>query len=756
MFFPDIELNYAEVLLANLSNTGPNSPGILSCHADRPPTQLTRAELRQRVATAALALQALDIGAESRVAVVAANHEDTVVSVLAAAALGAAIAMVAPDIGLPAMLERLNQVEPVMLICDQDSTLATVQPPLQGRIATLVQGLPSLRSIVLLADRPPEQSLGLPVYHFAALTAEQNDDAFIWHRFPFNHPLFVLFTSGTTGAPKCILHGAGGSLIEHLKEHRLHCDLRPGDKLFFQTSTAWMMWQWQLSALASGAEIVLNDAPVISPEMLWQIVAAHHVTVFGTSPSYIQLCEFVGYHPASQLAFPALRSVLSTGSILYDWQQDWLTRYVKALPIQSISGGSDIIGCFVLGSPIVPSYCAECQSRSLGLDVQALGAPMEGALAGIGELVCANPFPSRPLGFLNDPGGVRFHSAYFSQNPGFWTHGDLIAFMPEGSARLLGRSDGVMNIRGIRIGPAEIYHAIADIPEVQAALAVEQNREDIPGNARIVLIVRLRDGAMPTRQLFEHIARTISRRTSPAHVPAVIIDVPELPTTLTGKLSERSACDAVNGRLPANAASLRNAGCLAAIADHPALQSVPQSGEGREVLHREHSVVATLQTIWEMVLRRRPIDHEDDIFDMGGDSLAVISILQRVEKTFGIMLPVTAIFTARTIAAMAALIEAMERPEFSSLVLQKEGDDRPALFMIHGLGGTVIELVGLGRRIRYRGAVYAVQARGLTGSQPPNARVEDMARDYISAIRSIQPHGPYFLAGHSFGGTRRL
>ena len=375
-------MNYAEVLLANLSNTGPNSPAILSCHADRAPERLSRGELRQRVATAALALQALDIGAESRVAVVAANHEDTVVSVLAAAALGATIAMVAPDIGLPAMLERLNQVEPVMLICDQDSTLATVQPPLQERIATLVQGLPSLRSIVLLADRPPEQSLGLPVYHFAALTAEQNDDAFIWHRFPFNHPLFVLFTSGTTGAPKCILHGAGGSLIEHLKEHRLHCDLRPGDKLFFQTSTAWMMWQWQLSALASGAEIVLNDAPVISPEMLWQIVAAHHVTVFGTSPSYIQLCESVGYHPASQLAFPALRSVLSTGSILYDWQQDWLTRYVKALPIQSISGGSDIIGCFVLGSPIVPSYCAECQSRSLGLDVQALGAPMEGALAG--------------------------------------------------------------------------------------------------------------------------------------------------------------------------------------------------------------------------------------------------------------------------------------------------------------------------------------------------------------------------------------
>ncbi len=582
--------------------------------------------------------------------------------------------------------------------------------------------------------------------------AEQNAAAFMWHRLPFNHPLFVLFTSGTTGAPKCILHGAGGSLIEHLKEHRLHTDLGPGERLFFQTSTAWMMWQWQFSALASGVEIVLNDAPVSRPETLWQIVAAQNVTVFGTSPAYLQLCESVGYQPAAQLDFHALRAVLSTGSILHDRQQDWLTQHVKDLPIQSISGGSDIIGCFVLGNPLVPAYRAECQSRSLGLDVQAYTTEAAGLPTGAGELVCANPFPSRPLGFLNDPTGARFHDAYFAKIPGFWAHGDLILFTAQGSARLLGRSDGVMNIRGIRIGPAEIYNAIANIPEVQGALAVEQNFDDIPGNARIVLIVTLRTGISPTPALFDRIASTIARRTSPAHVPAIILDVPELPTTLTGKLSERSAHDAVNGRPLANAAALRNPGCVATIAAHPALRpSQPAVADPATIL-RKHSVAASLQVIWETVLHRALIDHDEDFFDLGGDSLAAICILTHVQETFGMNLPITIIFEARTIAAMAAMIEAAVRPAFSPLVRIKDGDAQPALFIIHGVGGTVIELVEMGRRIQYGGAVYAVQAHGLTGNEPPRARIEDMARDYISAIRDIQPHGPYCLAGYSLGG----
>jgi acetoacetyl-CoA synthetase len=751
-FFPDVTLNYADVLLTGVPNLAPDAPAIVVCHPDRPPYRLNRSDLRRRVAAAAMALQKLGIGPDSRIAVVARNDADAVVGVLAAAALGATIATAAPDISASATLERLSQVEPVMLLCHLSSPFVTVQRQLHERIAALVDGLPSLRSVVLLDDGAPQAKLSVPVFHLAELTAGEDADAFVWRRLPFNHPLFVLSTSGTTGRPKCIVHGAGGTLIEHIKEHRLHCDLGPGDRLFFQTSTAWMMWHWQLSALASGVEIVLNAGPVTGPEALWRIVADQAVTVFGTSPSYLQLCEALGYDPAEHPDFSSLRAVLSTGSILFDRQQDWLTRHVKDLPVQSISGGSDIIGCFVLGNPMVPAYSAECTSRSLGLDVQAFTTDEPGLPSGAGELICANPFPSRPLGFLNDPDGKRFHDAYFEKNPGVWTHGDLIQFTPQGSARLLGRCDGVMNIRGIRIGPAEIYHAIADIAELRASLAVEQSVDDISGNARIVLIVVLRDGILPEQSLFDRIARTIGRRASPVHVPAVIIDVPDLPMTHTGKLSERSAHDAVNGRPAANAASLRNPDCLTAIAGHPALRrSQSVSGDPAAAL-REHGLAASLQAIWEIVLDRRPIGHHEDFFDLGGDSLSAIYLLLHVEETLAVRLPVTVIYEASSIAAMAALIEAGERPAFRPLVRLKTGDTRAALFIIHGLGGNVMELVGLGRRIRHAGAVYAVQARGLSGGGQPHERVEDMAGDYISAIRGVQPHGPYCLAGYSFGG----
>jgi acetoacetyl-CoA synthetase len=751
-FFPDVTLNYADVLLTSVHNLDPNFPAIVACHSDRPPYRLNRGDLRRRVATAAMALQKLGIGSDSSIAVVAHNDADAVIGVLAAAALGATIATAAPDISASATLERLSQVEPVALLCHLSSPFVMVQRQLHECIAALVIGLPSLRFVVLLDDSASEASLSVPVFHLAELMVGEDADAFVWRRLPFNHPLFVLSTSGTTGRPKCIVHGAGGTLIEHIKEHRLHCDFGPGDRLFFQTSTAWMMWHWQLSALASGVEIVLNAGPVTGPEALWRIVADQAVTVFGTSPAYLQLCEALGYDPAEHLDFSSLRAVLSTGSILFDRQQDWLTRHVKDLPVQSISGGSDIIGCFVLGSPMVSAYRAECASRSLGLDVRAFTTDESGLPPGAGELVCANPFPSRPLGFLNDPDGKRFHDTYFEKNPGVWTHGDLILFTPQGSARLLGRSDGVMNIRGIRIGPAEIYHAIADIPEVRASLAVEQSVDDILGNARIVLIVVLRDGIRPEQWLFNRIACTIGRRASPAHVPAIIIDVPDLPMTHTGKLSERSAHDAVNGRPAANAASLRNPSCLAAIAGHPALRrSHSVIGDPAAIL-REHGLAACLQAIWEIVLDRRPIGNHEDFFDLGGNSLSAIYLLRRVEQTLGARLPITVIFEASSVAAMAALIEARERSEFRLLVRLKNGDERPALFIIHGLGGNVMDLVGMGRRIRHGGAVYAVQARGLSGDAQPNERVEDMARDYISAIRGVQPHGPYCLAGYSFGG----
>jgi len=328
--------------------------------------------------------------------------------------------------------------------------------PIAARLAEVAAGLPSLTAIIALDDGVLPDGLAAPVYRLSDLIGGDFAGDFVWQRYPFNHPLFILFSSGTMGPPKCIVHGAGGTLLEHLKEHRLHCDLRAGDKLFFQTSCGWMMWNWQLSALASGAELVLYDGPLEGPETLWQIVGEEDVTVFGTSPAYLQFCQGAGFAPGREFELRALRSVLSTGSILYPHQYDWVSDQVKALPLQSISGGTDIVGCFVLGNPNLPVHRGQAQCRSLGLDVREL-PPADAPTATIGELICANPFPSRPVGLYGDTDASRFHDAYFSQNPGVWTHGDLVEFIPQGGAILHGRSDGILNVRGIRIGPAEIY-----------------------------------------------------------------------------------------------------------------------------------------------------------------------------------------------------------------------------------------------------------------------------------------------------------
>jgi acetoacetyl-CoA synthetase len=563
-FFPNLRLNYAECLLRPLPDVSDELPAVVFRSERGEREEIGRATLRRRVLSIAAFLKKSGVTAGDRVVAFARNTPDTVQACLASAAIGATWSSVGLDLAPAGVLSRFQQLEPVVLFAHTELLNHGVCRPVGEQLREIVAGLPSLRLLVLLGG-PEVGDVGRPI-EVVRLESLQATEPLLFEkleRFPFDHPLFVLFSSGTTGPPKCIVHGAGGTLLEHLKEHRLHSDLRAGERLYFHTSCGWMMWNWQLSAIASGVSILLYDGSVSYPDAtaLLKILDQERVTVFGTSPAYIQLLRESGIEPRNLGAFTDLRAIQSTGSILYDEQFDWIRDFFKAVPIHSISGGSDIIGCFVLGNPLLPVYRGESQSLSLGLDVRVLtDAGIE--RTGTGELLCAKPFPSRPVFIWGDAARTRFHDSYFAENAGYWTHGDLVELAEPGSARVLGRSDGTMKIRGVRIGPAEIYVVVLGIPGIREAMAVEQEDQREPGGRRIVLLLVLAEGKALDREFTLRIKREISKKASSVHVPSVIVAVSGLPQTHNGKYSERAAKDVVNGRKPKNLLALRNPACL--------------------------------------------------------------------------------------------------------------------------------------------------------------------------------------------------
>ncbi|MCB9537913.1 MAG: acetoacetate--CoA ligase [Myxococcales bacterium] len=578
-FFPAMRLNYAENLLyprGDAERAGPDAEVITGWTEAGDIVRWTRGVLRDRVERLARGLRdGLKLKPGDRVCAVARNTPETIAAALACAAVGAVWSSVAPDMGAGAILDRFRQVRPTVLFTDTQFTYQGRTQPLAELVATLLAEVPDLRAVITLddADLPAELGAGRVAVRKMTALGGSEDAPFDYPRLPFDHPLFILFSSGTTGAPKCIVHGAGGTLIEHVKEHRLHGGLTGDDVLYFHTTTGWMMWNWQLTALASGTRVVLLDGSVSHPaeDSLLRLVDAEGVTVFGTSPVYLQYLDKAGIVPRERFGFAALRTIMSTGAVLHAGQFAWVAEHFKDVPVHSISGGTDIVGCFVLGRPDAPVRAGYSQAISLGYDVQVMTAEGPRA-AGTGELICCAPFPSRPVGLFGDDEGERFHAAYFAENPGVWTHGDFLELTEDGQARVLGRADGVLNIRGIRIGPAEIYAIVQDFEAISACLAIGQEDPQTIGGLRLVLLVVMAPGHTLDRPLQLKIKKALKTGASMAHVPAVIAAVEGLPTTHSGKLSERAATDALAGRPVRNRDALRNPETLDALAAHPDLQ----------------------------------------------------------------------------------------------------------------------------------------------------------------------------------------
>jgi acetoacetyl-CoA synthetase len=568
-FFPNARINFAE----NVVRRSDEAPAILA-ETERGATRtISWAELRRDIGRVAEALRQTGVEAGDRVAGLVANVPEAMIAALGAAAIGAVWSSCSPDFGVEGVLDRFGQIAPAILIAVDGYCYAGRTHDVTAKVEAVARALPSLRGTVvvpLLAERPAIASIPHAVLWQDWIEAAPPLGP-RYERFSFHQPLYILYSSGTTGAPKCIVHGAGGTLVQHLKEHQLHCDIGSGDRVLYVTTCGWMMWNWLVTVLASGATVVLYDGSPFHPRVaqLFELVDRLGVTLFGTSAKFLDAVRKTGYRPIEHHAFASLRTITSTGSPLLPESFDFVYDAIKTdVHLASISGGTDIVSCFVGGNPAAPVWRGEIQARGLAMDVDVFDGDGRSLALEPGELVCKSPFPSMPVGFWNDPDGAKYRAAYFARFPGVWCHGDWMRFTEHDGAVIFGRSDATLKPGGVRIGTAEIYRQVEQLPEVLESLAVGQRWE---GDERIVLFVRLAPGVSLDDGLRQRIVDRLRRHASPRHVPARIIAVSDIPRTKSGKIVELAVRDVIHGRAVPNRDALANPEALDLYRDLPEL-----------------------------------------------------------------------------------------------------------------------------------------------------------------------------------------
>ena len=572
-WFPGARLNYAE----NLLRRSDDAVAIVFRGEGKVRSSVTYAELHHEVSRLQQALREEGVGVGDRVAGYVPNVPGAIIAMLATASLGATWSSCSPDFGPQGVLDRFGQIEPKVLIAADGYFYGGKTIDVMPRVAEVVSRLPSVRRTVIIPYTRRDLDLaGIPgavdVHDFMA---PFQPGKLSFEQLPFDHPLFIMFSSGTTGVPKCIVHGAGGTLLQHLKEHQLHVDVHPTDRLFYFTTCGWMMWNWLATGLASGATLMLFDGSPFYPKgnVLFDFAHDEGMTIFGTSAKYIDSLRKLDLKPKDTHDLSRLRTMLSTGSPLVAESFEYVYSNIKAdLCLSSISGGTDIVSCFVLGSPMLPVWRGEIQCRGLGLAVDVWndeGRPVRGER---GELVCTKPFPCMPVGFWNDPDGSRYRAAYFERFPNVWCHGDFCELTDHDGMVIHGRSDAVLNPGGVRIGTAEIYRQVEQLDEVVESLVIGQDWPPArPTDVRVVLFVRLRDGLVLDDALMSRIKVRIRDNTTPRHVPAKVLQVADIPRTKSGKIVELAVRNVVHGLPVKNREALANPEALELFADRPEL-----------------------------------------------------------------------------------------------------------------------------------------------------------------------------------------